>query len=147
VLIADLLARECDFLSIGTNDLTQYALATDRGNEAVGYLYRPMHPAILRAIRTVTEAAHAARIPVAMCGELASDPMAAPLMLALGLDELSMGATSIPRVKSALRSVTAAQAREVTSNIWNVGTPEEVESTLRAFMARACPTLVKLDDA
>ena len=146
VLIADLLAKECDFLSIGTNDLTQYALATDRGNELVSYLYRPLHPAILRAIRMVTEAAHAAHIPVTMCGELASDPLAVPLLLSLGLDELSMGAVSIPRVKSAVRSVSAAEAREVARAVWEVGTPEEVESVLRAYMARACPTLVKIDE-
>jgi phosphotransferase system enzyme I (PtsI) len=147
VLIADLLAKECEFLSIGTNDLTQYALATDRGNELVGYLYRPMHPAILRAIRAVVDAAHAARIPVTMCGELASDPLAVPLLLSLGMDELSMGAASIPRVKSALRSVSAEQAKEVARAVFEVGTPEEVEGVLRAFMARACPTLVKIDEA
>jgi phosphoenolpyruvate-protein phosphotransferase (PTS system enzyme I) len=147
VLIADLLARECDFLSIGTNDLTQYALATDRGNEQVGYLYRPLHPAILRAIRTVTEAGHAARIPVAMCGEVASDPLAVPVLLALGLDELSMNAASIPIVKSAVRSVSAADSREVVHGLWEVGTPEEVEAMLRAYMARVCPTLVKTERA
>ena len=146
VFIADMLARECDFLSIGTNDLTQYALATDRGNEQVAYLYRPLHPAILRAVRTVTEAAHAARIPVAMCGEVAGDPLAVPVLLGLGLDELSMSAAAIPLVKSAVRSVSAADARQMLPALLQMGTPEEIDGALRAYMARVCPELRPLGD-
>jgi phosphotransferase system enzyme I (PtsI) len=145
VLIADLLAKECDFLSIGTNDLTQYALATDRANERVGYLYRPMHPAILRAVRTVAQAAHATGVPVAMCGELAGDPVATPILLGLGLDELSMSAAAIPLVKSAVRSVPASASREMVEELLSMATPDEIEATLHSYMERTCPALVRTE--
>ena len=110
-MVADLLARECDFLSIGTNDLIQYALAIDRVNEHVGYLYHPLHPAILRMVRYVVDAGHAAGMRVGMCGEMAGEPMFALVLLGLGLDELSMNSTSIPVVKSVLRGSTLSAAQ------------------------------------
>jgi len=129
-LTTDLLAREAEFFSIGTNDLIQFALGIDRVNEHVAYLYRPLHPGILRTIRFVIDAAHAARRPVAMCGEMAGDPAFAMVLLGLGLDELSMNPTSIPLVKSIIRGVTARQARELALAILDLATPEEVEQAV-----------------
>jgi phosphotransferase system enzyme I (PtsI) len=111
VAIADALARETDFLSIGTNDLTQYTLAVDRENESVAYLYSALHPAVLRAIRSVATEAHRVGRLVTVCGEMASDPTASLVLLGLGVDALSMQAPAIPRVKAALRATTHAEAR------------------------------------
>lgn len=113
VAIADQLAREADFFSIGTNDLTQYLLAADRGNRKVANLVDALHPAVLRMVRQTAAAAHEAGIWVGMCGELAGNAMAAPLLLGLGLDELSMASPSIPAVKTAVRQTTMAQAEKL----------------------------------
>ena len=98
-ICASALAREVDFFSIGTNDLIQYALAVDRVNEKVAYLYEPTHPAILRLLKMVTDAAHANHIWVGVCGEMAGDVALVPLLLGLGMDELSASATLVPRVR------------------------------------------------
>ena len=111
VAMADQLAKEADFLSIGTNDLTQYVMAADRGNAAVAHLFDSFHPAVLRMVRATVEAGHRAGIPVAMCGELAGKPDAAPLLIGLGLDELSMNAPSVPEVKAAIRKLSAEACR------------------------------------
>jgi phosphotransferase system enzyme I (PtsI) len=104
-ITADLLARKCDFFSIGTNDLMQYTLAIDRGNERVSYLGNQQHPAFLRLIKMTVEAGHKAKIPVAVCGEIGGNPDLAPLLIGLGVDELSMTASQIPLVKKAIRAV------------------------------------------
>ena len=104
-LIADLLAQEVDFFSVGTNDLIQYCLAVDRGNEHVADLYNPLHPAILRALKRICSAAHDAGIEVGMCGEMASEPMYAMVLAGLGFRDLSMNAHSIPRVKHIIRNI------------------------------------------
>lgn len=129
-LIADLLAREVDFFSIGTNDLIQYSLAIDRVNEHVAYLYEPLHPAILRTIKGVIDAAHGAGIKVGMCGEMAADPANSLVLIGMGLDEMSMNAFSIPRVKKVLRNITFADARQMTEEIMALATAEEIRRYL-----------------
>jgi phosphotransferase system enzyme I (PtsI) len=136
---ADLIAPEVDFFSIGTNDLIQYALAIDRVNEHVSYLYRPLHPAILRMVRFVADAARARDIPVAMCGEMAGEPLLALVLVGLGLGELSMNAVAIPMVKSVLRASTMAEARRLADQALALGTPEEIEALVREHMARRFP--------
>lgn len=126
--IADLLAREVDFFSIGTNDLIQYALAIDRVNEHVIYLYEPLHPAVLRMIKTVVEAGHEAGVPVGMCGEMAGEPMYIPILLGLGLDELSMNTLAIPMVKKMIRLVTLKTSRALTEELFDYKTAEEIRN-------------------
>ncbi len=109
-LLADVLAREVSFFTIGTNDLIQYTLAADRGNERVSHLYDPLHPAVLRLIQGVVRAARQAGIGVSVCGEMAGDPAAAVLLVGMGVRELSMSPHSVPRVKEALRNISSAQA-------------------------------------
>jgi phosphoenolpyruvate-protein phosphotransferase (PTS system enzyme I) len=135
-LIADLIAKEVDFFSIGTNDLIQYSLAIDRVNEHVSYLYKPLHPAILRIIRYVSDAAKAHKIPVAMCGEMAGEPLLALILVGLGLDELSMNAVAIPIVKSVLRASTMAEARKLADQALTLPTSDEIEELIRDHMAK-----------
>jgi phosphoenolpyruvate-protein phosphotransferase (PTS system enzyme I) len=130
-LTADLLAREADFFSIGTNDLIQYALAVDRTNEKVAYLYEPSHPAVLRMIKNVIEAAHVAGIKVSMCGEMAGEPAFVLMLLGLGLDAFSMPPFVIPEVKYIIRSVTSKQAQEIASEALRLATGREVEEYIQ----------------
>ncbi|MHB8420204.1 MAG: phosphoenolpyruvate--protein phosphotransferase [Myxococcales bacterium] len=132
--IADRLARECDFFSLGTNDLIQYTLAADRGNPSVEYLFRPMHLGILRMIQFTVRAAHEAGISVSMCGEMAGDPFYAAMLVGLGLDELSMAASSIPAVKRVIRAMRAEEARKLAQEAMGFGTAEEIERFVRAWM-------------
>jgi multiphosphoryl transfer protein len=130
VLMADQLARAVDFFSIGTNDLTQYTLAADRGNAQVAGLVNALQPAVLRSIRQVTQAAHAAGIWVGVCGELAGNPAAAALLVGLGVDELSMTAPAIPAVKAHLRDLELAQAVQLAEQALALTTVTEVEALL-----------------
>jgi phosphotransferase system enzyme I (PtsI) len=139
VMIADLLAKEADFLSVGTNDLIQYALAIDRVNEHVGYLYHPLHPAILRMVRYVVDAGHAAGVRVGMCGEMAGEPMFALVLLGLGLDELSMNSTAIPVVKSVLRGTTLQAARQLAEQALALPTAQEIEALVQEQMSKWYP--------
>jgi phosphotransferase system enzyme I (PtsI) len=129
-IVADQLAKEVDFFSIGTNDLIQYALAIDRVNEHVSYLYEPLHPAILRLIRRIVDAGHDAGITVAMCGEMAGEPLYSYVLLGLGMDEWSMNATSIPRVKRILRKSAAYEAREFVGELLAHATASEIAGIL-----------------
>jgi phosphotransferase system enzyme I (PtsI) len=125
-ICAGALAREVDFFSIGTNDLIQYALAVDRVNEKIAYLYEPTHPAILRLLKMVADAAHANRIWVGVCGEMAGDVALVPLLLGLGMDELSASATLVPRVKRAVQSVTIPECRELVEDALKLNTASEI---------------------
>ncbi len=129
--IADILAREVNFFSIGTNDLIQYTLAIDRVNEQVSYLYEPLHPAVLRILRNIINAAHDNGIPVAMCGEMAGEPFYIPILLGLGIDELSMNVMALPRVKRVLRSLDFKQSQLVIDNIFKLSTAGEIEMLLK----------------
>jgi phosphocarrier protein FPr len=129
--IADHLAREVDFFSIGTNDLTQYVMAADRGNARVATLADALHPAVLRMIRQTVEGAHGAGIWVGMCGELAGDALAAPLLVGLGLDELSMNAPAIPAAKEAVRSLTMDEARRLAAQALQLESADAVRQALR----------------
>lgn len=130
VLVADLLARECDFFSVGTNDLIQYSLAVDRTNEHLSEMYQPLHPAVLRSLRQVVQAAKTQGIEACICGEMAGDPLYLPVLLGLGFNELSMGAASILRVKQLLRRCTKTQAEIITDSCFDFSTAAEVESFL-----------------
>jgi phosphotransferase system enzyme I (PtsI) len=136
---ADLLAQEVNFFSIGTNDLIQYALAVDRINEHVSYLYEPLHPAILRIIRGVVQSAHQAGIPVAICGEMAAEPMYALILLGMGLDEFSMNPVSIPKVKKVLRMSRFEETRSLVEQLLQFPTASEIESFVRNWMAKRFP--------
>jgi len=138
-MIADLLAREVDFFSVGTNDLIQYALAIDRINEQVAYLYEPLHPAVLRLLRSVVSAAHNEGIWISMCGEMAGDPLHALFLVGLGFDELSMTPGAIPLMKRIIRSVTYGQAAEVAHRVFGCATASEVEGLLRQEMRARFP--------
>jgi phosphotransferase system enzyme I (PtsI) len=129
-LTADLLAAESDFFSIGTNDLIQYCLAVDRTDDRVSGLYAPLHPAILRTIRLVVRAARHHRIPVALCGEMASDPALLTLLVGLGLREFSMAAGALPLAKQVLRGLRADEARVAALRALRGRTVHEVETAL-----------------
>lgn len=127
VMTADLLAKEADFFSIGTNDLIQYSLAVDRANEKIAHLYEPAHPAVLRMIKEVIDAGHKNKIKVAMCGEMAGDAALTPVLLGLGLDEFSMPFSVIPQIKYIVRSISVAEARRLAAHALTLSTGKEVE--------------------
>jgi len=137
--IADLLAREVDFFSIGTNDLIQYALAIDRGNPSVAYLYRPLHPAILRLIKGVIDAGRTAGIRVSLCGEMAADPLCAALLVGMGLTELSLKPAAIPVIKHLLRSLSAAEMRQIGREALSLSRPRDIEELLRRHLTDRLP--------
>jgi phosphotransferase system enzyme I (PtsI) len=123
---ADILAREVDFFSIGTNDLIQYTIAVDRMNERIAHLYEPTHPAVLRLLKMIADAARANDIWVGVCGEMAGDIALIPLLLGLGMDELSAGATLVPRVKRAVQSLTIPECRQLVDAALELQTPSEI---------------------
>ena len=138
-ITADILAQKADFFSIGTNDLIQYTLAVDRGNEKVGYLAHPAHPAILRFLKNTIDAAHSRGIKSAMCGEMAGDPGMTALLLGLGLDEFSMASLSIPLVKRVVRSLSIAACRELAGELLKGTSAVANNAVLKTWMAENFP--------
>src|SRR5512139_2882627 len=141
-MIADRLAKECDFFSVGTNDLIQYTIGIDRQNKDVAYLYEPLHLAVLRMMRQACEAARAANIPVSVCGEMAGEPVNALVLVALGVTELSMNGPSIPFVKRIVRAGRAADGRALLERLLRLTTAEDIEHEVRAEMMRRFPGLL-----
>ncbi len=131
VMLADVLARECDFFSIGTNDLIQYSLAVDRGNEKIAYLYEPAHPAVLRLIRRVTDAARGAGIPCGICGEMAGDSLFTEVLVGLGVTSMSMAPLSLPTVRAELALISAKEARALAEEVLQLPTASEIRELLR----------------
>ena len=138
-IISDLLAREVDFFSIGTNDLIQYTLAIDRINEYVSYLYEPLHPAVLRMIKRTVDDAHAANVEVSICGEMAGEPRYAPILLGLDLDELSMNAYIIPKVKKIIRGLGHSYCKDMVKELLTKDSAKESEQFLEKEMAAMFP--------
>jgi phosphotransferase system enzyme I (PtsI) len=147
VTLVGLLAKEADFFSIGTNDLIQYALAIDRGNKQVASLYQPLHPAVLRMILQVVEAGRAAGIPVAVCGEMAGDPLYIPILLGLGVDELSMNHMSIPMVKKVIRLISYEEAKDMARQAMDMATVEEINEFAAQEMNRRFPEIFRFGTA
>lgn len=131
-LIADLLAKEADFFSIGTNDLTQYTMAVDRGNAKVAYLYSSYNPAVLRSMKNIIEAANAVGIMVGMCGEAAADPLLIPLLISFGLGEVSVSATSVLATRGTIAKWSKAEADELAAKALSLATETEVAELLKA---------------
>ncbi len=139
VLLADVLAKEVDFFSIGTNDLIQYSLAIDRGNEYVAHLYEPLHPGVLRMIYRTIEAAHEAGIEAAVCGEMAGEPMYLPILIGMGLDELSMNALDIPKIKRMIRMSNQNQCGALVRDLLECSTAQKIREHLLDFLTSDFP--------
>ena len=138
-LTCDILAKEADFFSIGTNDLIQYSIAVDRVNEKIAYLYEPAHPAVLRLIKNVIDSGHKENVWVGMCGEMASEPAFALLLLGLGLDEFSVSPAAVPGIKRVIRSVTLKQAKDMARKALTLTTGKEVEAFSKEKLKELVP--------
>jgi phosphotransferase system enzyme I (PtsI) len=134
-MTADILAEKSDFFSIGTNDLIQYSMAVDRGNEKVSYLGDPHHPAVLRFLKRIIDAAHEKGIKAAMCGELAGDPYATAILMGLGLDEFSMTSSSIPLVKRIIRGASMKSFKTLVGECLKGRSTDEVREVTKAWMS------------
>ena len=143
-LTADVIARHVSFFSIGTNDLVQYTLAVDRVNDRVAHLYEPAHPAVLKLIKHTIDAGHARGIWVGICGQMASDPIVTPLLLGLGIDELSMAPSSVPVVKDIVRSIVWEEARVLADDALAAGSATEVLGRCRKMIAAVAPEILEL---
>ena len=129
-IIADLLAKECDFLSIGTNDLVQYALAVDRSNHSISSLYSPADPSVIRLIKLVASEADHRGIPVSVCGEVAADPRFTPLLLGLGIHELSVASRYLPVIKNAIRNTSIVSAHKLADRALRMSSAAEIEELI-----------------
>jgi phosphotransferase system enzyme I (PtsI) len=141
VALAGALAREVDFFSIGTNDLIQYTMAVDRGNTKISYLYQHLHPSIIRFLKMTVEAAKKHAIPTAICGEMCADPLAAVVLLGLGIDEFSCSPNMMPEVKKIVRSVTYDECKTVVKKILQYTTTEKIEAHVESFLKERIPDL------
>lgn len=141
-ITCDILAKEVDFFSIGTNDLIQYSLAVDRANEKVAYLYEPVHPALLRFIKNIIDTGHKQGVWVGMCGEMASEPAFSLILLGLGLDEFSMSAAVVPEIKKVIRSVTFPQAQQIARQAMELESGREVEKFAKEKLKEILPEMV-----
>lgn len=135
----DLLASEADFVSIGTNDLIQYTLAVDRGNESIAEMYEPLHPAVLRAVRTVVETGQRFKIKVGICGEMAGEPLYSVLLVGLGVVDLSVSPYLLPEIKTIIRACTFDEAKGLAEQCLSLSTPAEVRTIVTDFMCRRFP--------
>ncbi len=140
-ITADIIVQECDFLSIGTNDLVQYALAVDRGNPAMSYLYTPSDPSIIRMIKMVVDVAARADKPVSVCGEIAADPRYTPLLLGLGVHELSVATPALPEIKNLIRHLSIIEAQELSIEVLACSTAAEVDTVLDRVYNKLKPYL------
>ena len=140
-IVADALARRARFFSIGSNDLIQYSLAADRTNERVAHLYEPTHPAILRLIKMTIDAAHRNAIWVGVCGEIAGDPVLVPLLLGLGVDELSTAPAGVAQVKYMIRRLKLSEVRELADFALQCESPAEIHARCRSLARQAAPSL------
>ncbi len=140
-VICDILAKEVNFFSIGTNDLIQYSLAVDRSNEKVAYLYEPVHPALLRLIKNIIDTGHKAGIWIGMCGEMASEPAYVLILLGLGLDEFSTSAAVIPEIKKVIRSVTFSQAQQIAQQALKLDSGKEIDKFAKNKLEQILPEL------
>ncbi len=143
-LTADTLAEHVDFFSIGTNDLVQYTIAVDRGNERVAYLYEPTHPAVLRLIKMAIDAAHAKGIWAGLCGEMAADPLMTGLLLGMGVDELSVTPRAVPLVKDAVRSLDFSQATDLAKSALACKSAVDVITICRQLTQQVAPEILEL---
>jgi len=142
-LVADRLARECDFFSIGTNDLIQYSIGIDRQNKDVAYLYKPLHLGVLRMLKGICDAAAAAGITVSVCGEMAGDPLHTLVLVGLGVTELSMNGPAIPAVKQVIRGVSLAEARALVDRLLELTHADEIERAVREEVQRRFPGVLE----
>jgi phosphotransferase system enzyme I (PtsI) len=132
-ITSDILARQCKFFSVGTNDLIQYMIAIDRVNDRIAHLYEPSHPAVVRMLKLIVDEAHKAGIPVAVCGEMAGDPVYTPLLLGLGIDELSMTPPLLPAVKFLVRAMSMADARALATKVLTMDSAKDIYALCDAF--------------
>jgi phosphoenolpyruvate-protein phosphotransferase (PTS system enzyme I) len=142
-LTSDIIAKDVDFFSIGTNDLIQYSLAVDRANEKIAYLYNPAHPAILKLIKQVIESAHKEKIWVGMCGEMAADPAMILILLGLGLDEFSVSPLSVPEIKKIIRSITLKDAKRITEEALKLPSGDKIKKFAEEKLKKITLELVK----
>ncbi|MFH0777076.1 MAG: phosphoenolpyruvate--protein phosphotransferase [Candidatus Eisenbacteria bacterium] len=142
VMLAESLAREADFFSIGTNDLIQYTLAVDRGNEKTAHLYEPLHPAVLRSVKTLVDAGHRNGIWVGVCGEMCGDPAGAAVLLGLGLDEFSVSPYLLPEIKAVVRSVSFAEAKDLADKALCLSTTAEIRSFVEKTILSRFPQIL-----
>ncbi len=129
----DLLEKQCDFFSIGTNDLIQYLLAIDRGNDRIAHLYEPSHPAVLRTLKRIVDDSHKLGVPVSVCGEMAGDLTYAPLLLGMGSDSLSMSASSIPAIRFLVRKMRMSDAKALAAEVLGMSSPSEIHAKCQQF--------------